>query len=304
MTPDIPFRSRNFVLREAFRLAEQSGVTPEQVLGHIGVEHVAVWRQDEVLPARIGIEALEVAAQMSGRDDFGLELGVSMDTRILGAMMVFLAHCTSLSQISREVSNYMHVLYGGVTYWTPDDGRSCEVRFDVNEDIKRPLPHYFTMMLVLPVRVFRNILGPDWAPARVSLVAERLAPLQRYRDVFGCDVTFGAQANAIHVAPDDWNRTFDIRATGFQATIDSLLSNADPSARSPELALRNRVIDAICELLPSGSASAQRVAGVLNLSMRTMQRDLAELGTSFSDLRREAMVRAERAKTQGPRRPT
>lgn len=288
MTPEAPFRSRNFVLREAFRLAAESGVTPEQVLGQIGFEYAAVWREGGVLPPKIGIEAIEVAARMSGRDDFGLELGASMDSRILAAIVVFLSHCTSLSQISREVSNYIHVLYGGVRYWTPDEGRSCEVRFDIREDALRPLPHYFTTMLILPVRIFRKILGPDWAPTRVSFMERRTAPLQRYREVFGCDVTFGANANAIHVSPEDWNRTFDISATGMQATIDSLLASSDPATRSREAELRRRITDAICELLPTGNASAQRVADMLNLSMRTMQRDLAGQGTSFSDLRREA----------------
>lgn len=298
------FESRNFVLREALRLAQAHGVSTQDVLAALGAGRASLLQMGGMLPAEASMDAIELAAELSGQPDFGLELGMMTDERILASIVVFLSHCTSLAQMCREVSNYMHVLYGGVRYGAPADGRDATVQFDVLARTSRPLPHYTTTMLVLPVRLFRQILGSAWSPVAVQIAHARQAPLARYREVFGCDVTFDAPINAISIAPADWHRPIDIRATRVQEVVNDLLDIAEAAEAAPGENLRDRIIEIITTLLPTGDASARRVAGMLNMPVRSMQRSIAGCGTTFTDLRREAMDSLGRADRPTPRDPS
>jgi hypothetical protein len=281
------FQPRNFILREALRLAEDHGVSQQDVLERLGAERASLLKIGGMLPASASMEAIEIAAELSGQSDFGLQLGTITDERILGSIMVFLAHCTSLAQVCGEVSNYMHVLYAGVSYGAPSDGRDAAVQFDVLARTTCPLPHYTTSMLVLPVRLFRQILGPSWSPAAVHMAHARLAPMSRYTEVFGCGVTFDAPTNAINIAPADWRRPVDIKSTRVQEVVNDLLDVAEAAQVATEDSLLDRIKEIITTLLPTGDASARRVAELLDMPMRSMQRGIAERGTTFTDLRRK-----------------
>jgi hypothetical protein len=299
-----PFQPHNFILREALRLAQDHGVSQQDVLTRLGAERASLLKMGGMLPATASMEEIEIAGELSGQADFGLQLGTITDERILASIVVFLAHCTSLEQMCREVSNYMHVLFGGVRYGAPADGREAAVQFDVLARTSRPVPHYTTTMLVLPVRLFRQILGPSWSPAAVQMAHARLAPLARYRETFGCEVTFDTPANAISIAPADWRRPVDIRATRVQEVVNDLLDEAEAAQVATEDGLLDRIIDIISTLLPTGDASARKVAELLKMPMRSMQRGIAERGTTFTDLRREVMAHAVQAGATERHEPT
>lgn len=117
--------------------------------------------------------------------------------------------------------------------------------------------------------------------AAVSL-SQTLPDATAYADHFGCPVTLGKTATITFTA-EDATRPFlthdDAMWQFFEPQLRQRMDAADAS-----LSVKDRVRHALTEALPSGRANMEEVARDLAMSKRTLQRRLAEEGTTFLEV--------------------
>lgn len=151
------------------------------------------------------------------------------------------------------------------------------------------------MTLAAFVGRFRGGTGGTFRPARLLLRAGAPGRSEAHEGLLGVPVATGAPTAALVMDESMWRlpiRTADpyLRSV-LQKALDAAGLPAPGGASDLERAIRARLRDA----LPSSGAAPARVARLLGMSERTLQRRLAESGTSYStlveDFRRDEAMR-------------
>ncbi|WP_405485805.1 AraC family transcriptional regulator ligand-binding domain-containing protein [Nocardia sp. NBC_00511] len=157
------------------------------------------------------------------------------------------------------------------------------------------------MGLIAVLTRARRVVAAPLSPVRVSLRRSAPRRLDTYREVFGdAPIEFGADLDAMTFLPSDLDRPL-ITADPVLAAVLRPLADALPPPPPLEAAWPERVAVAIAEALDDGEVSLDRVARRFATSPRTLQRRLAEAGTTWRrELDRARSARLMAAATGGP----
>lgn len=125
-------------------------------------------------------------------------------------------------------------------------------------------------------------VGRAFSPLSLSL--RRPAPLgsDGFRRVFRCPIQFDAPVNELRLPRAELERPLEGANPELARRNDEIVVRY--LARFDKQNLRARVRAALAEQLPLGEPSAEKIAAALNLSLRSLQRRLAEEHSSYDEL--------------------
>ncbi len=130
------------------------------------------------------------------------------------------------------------------------------------------------------VHMCRATYGPDFRPSRVEFVHGGDGCRQRRREFFKAPVVYRGRENALEIAADVVAKPL--------ATANAELAHANERVIADYFAQLGpgttvaRVQAKLIDGLPSGNITAERIAESIFVSQRTLQRQLAREGTSFT----------------------
>jgi AraC-like DNA-binding protein len=136
----------------------------------------------------------------------------------------------------------------------------------------------------------RHHAEPDWEPASVQFCHRAPPDLIPHRRVFGPALSFDQDRNAVRIQAEVLARPLAAADGRSRRVIGAVL--AGRQARTPAAAM-SRVEGAIRAMMPFSPCTVGEVASAIATSPRTLQRQLAENGTTFQKLRDQ--VRADLA---------
>jgi AraC-like DNA-binding protein len=151
----------------------------------------------------------------------------------------------------------------------------------------------------------RWLVSPTSAPLACSVTHAPLGPGRRLEESLGCEVRFGASASVLTLARGDVDAPLAVPASVLSTALErfaALTLERVPAEQGPSLTPRVRsLLDAGLELAAgAGPPTLDQVARELSMSRRTVQRALADEGTSFEALLDDARrVRAESLLAEG-----
>jgi AraC-like DNA-binding protein len=128
-------------------------------------------------------------------------------------------------------------------------------------------------------------------PLEIAFTYPKPANTDAYARCFRCPIRFSESVTRISFAEADGQRPFTSAHPEMARLNDQLLDRVAKGLRQGDLI--GSAKQAIAEALPSGTPKDAQIAKALRLSARTLQRKLAEEGTSFTELL--AQVRHELA---------
>lgn len=147
----------------------------------------------------------------------------------------------------------------------------------------------------------RQVVDAPLNPIRVSLRRKAPRGLAAYREIFGtAAIEFGADTDAMTFRASDLDTPLTT-ADPVLAAVLRPLADALPPPPPLVSAWPERVAVAVAEALDEGEVSLERVARRLATSPRTLQRRLADAGTTWRrELDRARTARLLAASTAGP----
>ena len=135
--------------------------------------------------------------------------------------------------------------------------------------------------------MLRGLLGTDWKPDGIMFRHARAMPARLYQSFFGVIPEFDQEFNGIVLERDTFGRSLERKASAIDRQAREILAGAE----SEQEVFVYRVRQLIVLLLGRGEAQAERIAGLLGIDRRTLQRRLAAGGLGFTgmleDVRRE-----------------
>ena len=139
--------------------------------------------------------------------------------------------------------------------------------------------------LSLIIALCRRASKEGFNPVAVALVHPEPEDTAPYYGFFRCPVTFGASESRVSFSIQQADRPFTAANHELARANDSVMANLVKSLQKDDLVVK--VKSAIIEELPSGEPAAETIAKSLCLSTRSLQRKLADEGTTYTKLLRE-----------------
>ena len=229
---------------------------------------------------------VEAAALACGDQFFLLQLAKRQSWRLLGPIEPLLNQAKTVGELLALLSEFVEQYSQGLFLYLEPDDTGVSVCFEVrafsnsNPPQLREQLNIVDLAMALSCRELQQQLGSDWRPDFTQFQYAAPLVLSRLRRVFGDKLYFTQDVNCIHLSNDAINRPFDPGKC--------LASTEMPSARALNMTddtpLVLRVDRAIRLLVNRGECSAQLVASMLAIKLRTLQHQLQQENTCYQVL--------------------
>lgn len=224
----------------------------------------------------------QLAVQASGDPAIGLRVSRFVSPTTFHALGYALVASGSLREVFERIVRYHQVVSDALVLELRQAGERYQFRFRVPEGGIAPAIESLDAFAAIYVRTCRNRLGRDYAPLAVHL--QRPEPLdpQPWHDVFRAPIFFGAEENLLEFACSDFDTALDDGNPELAEHNETVLKRTLEQLKP--LTWERRVRAAIEAQLPDGEPSAESVAQSLHLSLRSLQRHLADEGFRYDVL--------------------
>jgi len=262
-------------------LVAELGGDPAALLRAAGIRARDVGNYDAFIPYRAAIQAIESASRATDTPDFGRRLALRQGIEILGPVGVAARTAATVADALNIFSMYMAAYSPVIAIRVAPlvDPQRSFLAVEFLLDSAPPHPQTTELSLGVALRVLRFLTGSDYAPLSVHLPHDPLTPKADYVRYFGCTPYFAERTAGFTVRTADLGRPLNRDDVAHRAVVDYLNGITPHDAGIVE-----SVRTIVRQLLPTGAATLDVVADQFNLHPKTLQRRLAEDGTTFAAL--------------------
>jgi AraC-like DNA-binding protein len=291
----IPFAQMNAFLPFIGYLDEEGAPTDSW----LAEAHMPMRRSEDsdgLVPLTAGYRFLALAVERGGYQDLGVVAAKRASVNKLGAYGALLSRVSSVHEYLRLGARLVTTMAnGGARFWLRGEGDYLRVHlhFEGPDALGVAVAEVFT--LVLTIETLRQMLGPTWGPVEIclgtgvedlfgdwlSVQSTRVLTHQTFTS-FTLPRSLLNRAVPPNVRPRPINDDLDLKATGLMP--DSFLASMEYL---------------VSLLVHEGRADLGNLAEAAGLSCRTLQRKLAQAGTSYRSLLKSASLRMAQQRLSG-----
>lgn len=269
-------------VRSCVLAAASAGLSVEQSAEMIGIDRETLADPGARVSVELLYRAWNVVAERVGDDAFGLHAAEVMQGSLFDVYDFAATHAPTLQDALQSMIKHLRLQHDGAELrLSVTDG---EARVEVNFYATRELPrHYCECAVAVWYLRARSLLTAPFVARRVDFRHREPTNLSEHRRIFAAPVTFGARADGV---------CFDAALLDAPLVTANLALHrvmeehaADRAARLPaQASIEERVRGEIERHLARGVPSLPAIARSLGMSTRSLQRALAEVGSSHSTL--------------------
>ncbi len=266
-------------------LVRELGVDPADVFREAQLDESLLQVNENLIPSGQFIHCLRLAAELTGRSDFGLLLSTRQKVTMLGPIGELAEACASIQDSIQVMSRFLRLHNSSaVAELQQYNGKVLLTYDDVAPGYTRD-PQICDFAMGFSLNVARSTLGEQWTPKGVYFIHKRPKNLTLYETIFRCPLYFDQEVYGVEFKEDELNtpqpKADKIKSIYLMHYIERL--QEEMQARETNASTVGYLIHS---LLPSGECSESRVAELLLLNKRTLQRRLQDENTSFNELLR------------------
>lgn len=290
----------SLVLEGVAELVAKAGYRASELAVRVGIDPEALYRSDLIVSEAQVNDLFEEAAKVCNDRFFGLKLAQFKGLDSLGPLWLLLRSATTVGESLTLLAENMGLHSQGLSASMVRDATAgVSLRVEVRPPPvggvhRRPLNRSITQMvelsLALTCKELRRYLGSDWKPRFVQFRYAAPSDLSALRQVFGEQLFFNQDVNAIHLSDAECLQPTHSRSSGAQALFKRQLE----SQLGPSMAFVQRVTRIITLLVNEHGSTVGKVAEALGIPLRTLQYRLKKNATSYQTLYDQ--VRLELAK--------
>jgi AraC-like DNA-binding protein len=287
-----PFGSliRSASLSGYSELVQALGGDPRTLLRKVGLSARLLQDPEALIPNNAVREALELAADATGAEDFALRLAARRSLSNLGPVSLVLREAGTPREALDMLCRYSRLLNASLITRIDDEGDQSVIRDELLRIPGLATRQSMELALGVMLRILTELIGAAWRPRKVCFTHSPPADAAAHRAIFGCPVLFEQPFNGIVCAAADLRQPRGTQDPGIARVARDYLESA--------LQQRGNRASEICReliqvLLPAGRCTADALARLLRVDRRTLHRHLIAEGLGFSAILDE--VRGELA---------
>jgi len=224
----------------------------------------------------------QLAAQASGDPAIGLRVSRLVSPTTFHALGYALVASENLREVFERIVRYHQMVSEAIIPQLSRENGRYLLRLVVPDGSPAPAPEAIDAFAAIYVRTCRNRLGRDYAPLGVWLMRPPPPDPAPWHAVFRAPMHFGAVQDRLEFACADFECHLDDTNPEL-AEHDEAVLNRTLELLHP-LTWERRVRNAIEKHLPNGVPSADQIAESMHLSLRNLQRHLADEGCRYDAL--------------------
>lgn len=284
--------ARSEVLQGFVEVVQGLGGDPHALLHKMQIDPGVLDDPSGLVPYRSMVRLLETAAAELDCADFGMRLAKSRSlSKIVSPIDLVMRNSRTLGDALQYCAANVHVYSDAMQLSIePLPERRCELlRFEIVLD---RLPHQRQAVehaLTLMYRSILHICGNAVHPKEVWFTHDPAVPLILYRSSFSAPVRFGQSINGLVFATQDLGAEMPNPDRQLYELATSFIVSNFPKAQK---ALSAKVRDLISRDMQTPArrdliddCKQDRIAALLSIHPRTLQRRLREEGTSFESIK-------------------
>ena len=275
----IPFVRAN-AMTPFFSFLNELGAPLDRLRQQARVPTSLVEDPEALLPVFSCYRFVELAARQEKLEDIGVIVGQRASSFDLGAYGAALRGSSTVYEYLQIGVALLGGHSSGTRMWLQPETAAIRVNQQLigPHSTGRCLGDLYT--LVLTINTLRQFFGPNWSPGEVRLLAGNEVFLED-RDIFGDAPVFTGQCRT----------SFTVSRSLMQILVHRQCPDAAPGrearlgGRQPiPTDFRSSAEQLILSLLSDGYSGIQTAAEAAGTSPRTLQRRLAEAGTTYAEL--------------------
>lgn len=278
------------------RLIAEHGQDPDAVISDLGCDPALFSNPDNTIDFAAVGRLLAHTAEVTGEPYPGLELGRRQGLRTLGALGEAIRYAADLGTALRALILHFHLHDRGAVPSLWESNGKAFFGYTLICPKAVGTVHIYDASMVIARNVLVELAGRDWTITEVQLFRDRPDQLAPFRRAFRTPLRFGAGHSAVVFPSADLNRP--LPQADAQAYAEALRALKGLEAASDAESFEHRVRRLVYRLFVTGSGPAgvdlQRVAGLLAVHPRTLNRRLRAEGTSFKALLTDARYEVAR----------
>ncbi len=269
------------VLKNYINVTQQLELNAYHLLSDAGLSQNHLNDSKQRIPVEKAINLLEQSARLSGCDVFGLYMAEQRELSDLGELSLLLSYQHNLRDALNTLHRYRNLLNNSLELFIEEVGNTVIIREEIvtmNAGYSR---QSIELARAITHRLCASLLASKWRPLSIHFTHNAPQDLSVHRRIFGCKLEFGSEFNGIVCT------THDLETANPQANL-AMANHAqrflDILPNTTESSIIFDIRKSIYLLLPMGRATIEQVAITHGVNVRTLQRRLEAVHTSFSDL--------------------
>lgn len=240
------------------------------------------------LPLHLCLDFVDRAARAEGADSIGLDVGRHAAAESFGRVGALLRRCSTLYARIGQCCRLMSSLNNYSWMWLEPDGDDVKLhaRFDCERDPRFRHAEDFTLMLFL--EAIERAAEPGWKPRAICLPGVRTQRFAREELFQGVSIVYGSPHLTVFFSAQLLSRALrepPAHLCGRTRTA------ALPDGNAPAADFIGSLEDVVAALLPCGCPSTCELAEIAHMSPRTLQRRVAEEGSTLRQVIENARFR-------------
>ncbi len=266
------------------RALEARGIDAGALAAQAGIDPAALGPDARVPRAALN-RLWALAVEATGDPAFGLQAARFTAQTTFHALGYAVLASSTLREAFERIIRYRRLIGDVIELSLRDDGEVGRFEIDVSAQPDVPF-HAVDAIAAISARQARLLRGCD--PRRATFARPEPRDTEPYRRTLRAPLAWDAPVNALEFARADLDAPLPAGNAELARANDEVLVRY--LARLEHTRTSARVQQALLDALPGGVPSKPTIARALGMSARTLQRQLAAEGTSFSEVVDEARI--------------
>ncbi|MDB2691018.1 AraC family transcriptional regulator ligand-binding domain-containing protein [Luminiphilus sp.] len=284
--------SRAAVLEGYSKATLAVGLDPIALLKQSDIDPYCLRYPDFKIPTASIIQLLELTASQANVADFGLRMAECRSGSALGLAELVLAQQPTLGAVIHKLLDIAWVQVDGLLLAVENVAGFVVFTADLEASLPGRAHQTIQLAMASMIKILERVAHTKIQCAAISFQCCEPGPSLRYVKIFGKNPAYGAEQNALTIRETDLALTLRPSDPVLEARLLNLLLDTT-GVREPTIVDRTRHIIQI--LLPTGQCRITRVAAMLSVDRRTLNRWLSNHGVSFSELVQEVRMEVIRS---------
>lgn len=262
-----------------WRTLEDYGLDPEAIFIEAGLDPDQLHESGSRYSARASYRLWKLARAATGDPGLGLKVASFWHPSAMHALGFAWLASDNLAEAFGRLVRYYRVVNDIERVSLDDLGNTMRLTLHKLKPLLATDEMYDTLFATI-ILLSRFSYGKQFNPLRVSLRRPVPKRTRDFTEFFGAPVTFDADEDAIYFPKAPLRESLPTANVEMAHASDRIVTRY--LARLDRSHMAMQVKAELIDLLPSGNVTQQDVAKALNVSLRTLQRRLADEGTNYT----------------------